>query len=200
MSFVLLSISALSQGGAAGNAFPGTFLGWNNTNGINPLLFKTNNTNRLKINGNLSYTLNGYAGARDGNLLIGLSNNLLSTGQNIFTGSSGAFSLLHINGPGSGVQEFGYRPWMQTGITFTDNNDLSYMGLRKVGSGFDITETVIGWADNQGTGVGPDCVAFRFFGGGNGSTIISTNLLETSDLDGLHIAQFAPTGELGLPV
>lgn len=48
---------------------------------------------------------------------------------------------------------------METGITFTDNQDLSYIGLRKVGSGLDITETVIGWADNSGNVVGPDCVA-----------------------------------------
>jgi hypothetical protein len=88
---------------------------------------------------------------------------------------------------------------MQTGITFTDNQDLSYMGLRKLGTGFDITETVIGWADNAGAGsVGPDCVAFRFFGGGNGSTTISNNLQSVNDLDGLHVAQFAPTGEFAL--
>jgi hypothetical protein len=43
----------------------------------------------------------------------------------------GAFSLLHLNGNGI-VQEFGYRPWMKTGITLSDNNDMSYIGLRQV--------------------------------------------------------------------
>jgi hypothetical protein len=37
---------------------------------------------------------------------------------------------------------------MQTGISLTDNQDFSYFGLRKVGSGYDVTETTISWSDN----------------------------------------------------
>lgn len=113
--------------GGSNNIF-GTL--WNS-----PIYTQTNGVNRMKLNGNLSYNIDNYNGARNGNLLIGISNNFIISGQNIYTGSLGAFSLLHINGPGSGIQEFGYRPWMQTGITFTGNRDLSYFGLRQVGSG-----------------------------------------------------------------
>ncbi len=174
------------------------YLGWANNNGVNPLLFKTNATNRMKLNGNINYSLNGYNASRNGNLLIGISNNFITSGQNIYTGSMGAFSLLHINGPGSGIQEFGYRPWMQTGITLTGNRDMSYFGLRQVGTGEDITETTITWSDNNSGSTGPDDMVFRFTGAGNGNTAISTNLTTTGDLDGLHIARFAPTGEFGL--
>ena len=71
-------------------------------------------------------------------MLIGNDGPLLTGAGNIYT-AKGAFSLLHINGPGSGLQEYGYRPWMQTGITLTGNRDLSYFGLRQVGTGEDIT-------------------------------------------------------------
>lgn len=164
-----------------------------------PIYTITDNTYRTKLNGNVNYTLSGYAGNRNGNLLIGFNTNAISTGQSIYSSNLGAFSLLHINGPGSGLQEFGYRPWMQTGITFTGNRDLSYFGLRQVGTGEDVTETTITWSDNSGTSFpGPDDMVFRFTGNGNGSNLISTNYTTPDDLDGLHIARFAPTGEFAL--
>ncbi len=175
------------------------YLGWNNSNGINPLLFKTNATNRMKLNGNTNYGIDGYFAPRNGYLLLGISNNSISPGwQNIYT-QKGAFSLLHINGPGSAYQEYGYRPWMKTGVTFTGNEDLSYFGLRKVGSGGDITETTITWSDNSNSSQwGPDDMTFRFTGSGSGSNTISSNLNTINDLDGLHIARFTPSGEFGL--
>ena len=101
------------------------FLGWNNTNGANPLFFRTNAINRMKLNGNVNYTINGYAGTRNGNMLLGFSNNSMADGQNIYT-QKGAFSLLHINGSGSSYQEYGYHPWTKTGVTFTGTScDLS---------------------------------------------------------------------------
>lgn len=161
---------------------------------------------RMKVNGIFAsaftqYTIGGYGWNQGvnstGYVLMG-TNKTSGTSPLIYN-DKGAFSLLHLNGRnGSFVQEGGYRPWMQTGVTLTDNQDLSYMGLRKVGTGFDITETVIGWADNAGSSSGPDCVAFRFFGAGDGVTTINTNLQSVNDLDGLHVAQFAPTGEFGL--
>jgi hypothetical protein len=43
---------------------------------------------------------------------------------------------LHLNGRDQGfAQDFGFRPWMKTGITLTDNQDLSYMGLRQIDDG-----------------------------------------------------------------
>jgi hypothetical protein len=91
----------------------------------------------------------------------------------------------------------GYRPWMQTGISLTDNQDFSYFGLRKVGSGYDVTETTISWSDNINSD-GPDDFTLRFFGDGNGNTQIDRNNLRNGgDLDGLHLARFTPTGLIG---
>lgn len=163
----------------------------------------------MKINGNVNYAINGYASAaRNGNVLIGAQNTSMAFGNaNIYT-QAGAFSLLHLNGAVSGgvdnYQEFGYRPWMYTGLTMTGNRDFAYFGLRQVGTGADHTETVFMWADNGAGGGpdspdGPDNMVFRFSGyGGSDGTIISNDRRSTTDLDGLHVATFNPTGYFGL--
>ncbi len=92
---------------------------------------------RMKLNGDFNvgqYLINGYGAPQGvnttGYLLLGVNNTSASSGQDLYT-NKGAFSLLHLNGEGSSYQEFGYRPWMKTGVTFTGNRDLSYFGLRK---------------------------------------------------------------------
>ncbi|MBI2721203.1 MAG: hypothetical protein HYX39_03400, partial [Bacteroidetes bacterium] len=67
----LLQGTSFAQSSSANNAFLfGNFLGWNNTNGANILPFRTNNVQRLQINGtsNLAAPFNtngnntGYVG------------------------------------------------------------------------------------------------------------------------------------------
>jgi hypothetical protein len=149
----------------------------------------TNNTNQYPINGfNFSTGIN-----TTGYLLLGNDINSLYSNK-------GAFSLLHLNGQdntGVGtVQEYGYRPWMKTGITLTGNSDMSYMGLRQLGTGADVTETVISWADNAGTISGPDELTFRYTQG-SGSTY-NANFADPDDMDGRHIARFTGEGFMGL--
>jgi hypothetical protein len=103
-----------------------------------PIYTQTFGINRTKLNGNVNYPINGVlppaATGRNGFMLIGQSNNLMnSSNQNIYN-AFGAFSLLHLNGAGTEVQQFGHRVWMHTGVTFTGNRDLSYFGLRKIGA------------------------------------------------------------------
>jgi hypothetical protein len=71
------------------------------------------------------------------------------------------------------------------------------MGIRRVGEDNNFTETVIGWANDNGAGVGPDDLCFRFLAGGNGDTTIGTNLDAVGDLDGRHIARFTAGGNIG---
>jgi hypothetical protein len=94
------------------------------------LFTRTAGINRTKLNHNVAYAINGHNANRNGYLLLGHSQTYSAS---LFgTGASGAFSLLHLNGDdGTFVQEGGYRPWMRTGITFTSNNDLMYVGHRK---------------------------------------------------------------------
>ncbi|MEX1193423.1 MAG: hypothetical protein WEA99_15745, partial [Brumimicrobium sp.] len=164
---------------------------------------------RMKLNGIFTgvgqYPVNGYSGPQGvnttGYLLLGENNTSMADGQNIYS-QKGAFSLLHLNGPGSVYQEFGYRPWMKTGVTFTGNRDLSYFGLRKLSTDAteeDKTETVVLWSDNTNNTSGPDKLVFRFSGfGGSDNNSVSSNRLSNTDLDGIHVAQFTGTGFMGL--
>ncbi|NBX78768.1 MAG: hypothetical protein EBQ94_00025, partial [Flavobacteriales bacterium] len=96
----------------------------------------TNSVNRMKMNGTVSYGINGYISplnpvnslGRDGYLLLG--SQLGGVSDLYSSGNTGAYSLLHLQG--QSINPAGYRPWMKTGITLTDNGDLSYLGLRAV--------------------------------------------------------------------
>jgi hypothetical protein len=182
--------------GPIGNAWAaGKFLGFNASSGVNPLYTRTNNINRMKLNGSVAYAVNGFPGARNGYLLLGDGSGLSAP---LFTGATtGAYSQLHLTGnDGAFIPSGGYRPWMKTGITLTDNQDLSYFGVRNVL--LDVNETVIAWSDNAGTsGSGPDDMVFRFLSGAGG-TISTTDLVSDADLDGLHIARFTGIGNFGL--
>lgn len=169
---------------------------------------------RMKLNGWYSaanqYPVNSYTRANgvytEGYLGLGWNKEGLWSRDNQPGVTRGPFSLLHLNGyAGDFVQSGGYRPWMKTGISFTDNEDFSYIGLRRFGiadipanlsTATDITETVIAWSDNGGTGFGPDELAFRFTAGG-GSTSTSSNRNLPTDLDGKMIAQFRANGNVG---
>lgn len=200
---ILFSVIVFGQStGGSPNYGPNKYLGYNGTSGPNPLLFKTNATTRMQLNGSLSYGVDGLpAQAKSGYLLIG---NDIPLNNDLFSNGFGAFSMLHLAGrDGQFVQEFGYRNWMKTGVTFTDNTDLSYIGLRQVGTGYDKTETTITWADNASGAQGPDDMVFRFTGWNNpntnsASSINSTNLMTTDDEDGLHIARFTGDGYMAL--
>lgn len=171
---ILIVNYAHSQVSIANNSWlQGRYVGFDISNGINPLLFKTNAINRMKLNGLYTsgtnqYPIDGFAFGTaptnintSGYLLLGQEQQ-----NGNFFNTKGAFSMLHLNGDkGTFVQELGYRPWMRTGITFTDNQDLSYFGLRQVGTGNDITETTMTWSDNSSTANGPDDFVFRFTGG-----------------------------------
>lgn len=178
------------------NSNIGTAATWNA-----PFRSITNGILRSKFNQTISYPVNGNNATRDGYFLLsplgngGLSN---STGL-IFDDNRGAFSILHLNGRGI-VQEFGARPWWQTGITLTDNSDAAYIGLRQIGTGIDVTEMVINWTDNTAGGdFGPDDMVFRFTSAGFGNTTVNNTDYRTSeDLDGLHVARFTAGGFMGL--
>jgi hypothetical protein len=201
---LLLSAGAFSQVSTLGNSGAATdYVGWDNAqpfplqirhNANQPMEFFTNSIQRIRLNHNVNYAVNGDGGqARNGFVLIGQNNNLMGGGP---VYNNGAFSLLHLNGDGSEVQQFGYRNWMRTGITMTGNRDLSYFGLRYLGTtGEDVTETTIAWSDNP-LAEGPDDLAFRFLSGAH-SSVISSDFGANNDLDGLHVARFTPTGQIG---
>ncbi len=152
-----------------------------------PLYVYTQNAPRMKVNGNVTTTVNGFTQARDG--YVGIGENSL----NIWTNTPGPFSLLHLSGR-NGPQQFGFRPWMQTGISFTSNDDFAYIGHKQNGPGLDITDLVIAWGDNAFGGFGPDMLKFVFSSGaGTGN-----NDLNGDHIDGREIMRLTGVGNVGI--
>lgn len=188
--------SQATNGALINNVYsPIGYIGWSGTNGINPLFFRTNATDRMVINGNKTVGINGYGGQVT-NGFIGIGPNLAAQGFPWNAANAGPFSLLHLNsGVGGFVQSFGWRPWMKYGITSTHNQDLMFIGQRQNGNGFDVTDVVIGWADNSGPGaVGPDNMVFNFLtGGANG-----TDDLAGTASNGREIIRLTGYGNVGI--
>jgi len=122
--------------------------------GNSPIYTQTDGVMRSKLNGTFigttQYSINGFGGLQGvnttGYFLLGVD---YGTGANSFYNSRGAFSLMHLNGNSNGstfVQDGGYRPWMKTGITFTDNQDRAYVGYRA--NALDVSDFVINWSDH----------------------------------------------------
>jgi hypothetical protein len=71
------------------------------------------------IDGTRNISRYGYTGL--GTFTVGGAN---------YWGANSPFSQLHLIGRnGNFIQQVGYRSWMQTGITFSDNQDFAYFGL-----------------------------------------------------------------------
>jgi hypothetical protein len=94
-----INAQSTTSGVGVGNVWGATkYLGWDGASGVNPLLFKTNNLNRMKLNGNLTYSVNSYSQTRNGYLLIGPDMPMSYGGPNELYSNYGAFSQLHLNG------------------------------------------------------------------------------------------------------
>jgi hypothetical protein len=217
------TVSAQSSFATTNSLIPPQFLGFNGTgpggaktlqirNNYNlPIEMYTNGIQRMHINQNKTL---GVANAIDGfqvntSGFVGIGPN---TGN--LWNTTGPFTLLHLNGetaPGDFAQQWGYRPWMRTGISFTDQVDYSYVGYRSVDASANLNEFTISWGNDlipasSPISAGPDDMVFRFVAaigddvvpnpptGDRGSADFSTN----DDFDGRHIARFTPLGFFGL--
>ncbi|MBI3502669.1 MAG: hypothetical protein HY063_12835 [Bacteroidetes bacterium] len=175
----------IAGNGAANNVMATNFnspIYWG-TNGN--LASNTGSGLKMKLNGlftaGTQYPINGYPTAAfpapstsvntTGYLLLSINNLGVSGNPIMGTQNQGAFSQLHLNGDGTFVQEFGYRPWMKTGVTFTSNNDLMYVGHKRNGIGTDITDAVVAWSDNGSGPSGPDVLKFVFTAGSNSANV-----------------------------
>lgn len=162
---------------------------------------KTNSILRSKLNGTVAYNVNGFVAARDGYMLLGPD---APVGGGSLYNTKGAFSLLHLNGTTTlAAIELGYRPWMKTGITFTENSDLMYVGRKSEGTGpstADQTDAVIAWADD-GSGppfFGPDNLRFMFTFGNAAGTSAPNGDLTGGGMDGREVMRMTPQGNVGV--
>ncbi|MBK8226784.1 MAG: tail fiber domain-containing protein [Flavobacteriales bacterium] len=127
-----------------------------------PIEWYTNAIRRMYLQQDLSYQIGSFPGQdKFGHLL-------LSPDVDVFfsnlTYARGPFTLLHLAAATDNAQEVSYRPWMNTGITFTGNADHGYVG-QKAGE-LDYTDMVIHWSDNPGETL-KDRMRFIFTSGFN---------------------------------
>lgn len=172
--------------------------------------FTTGNNQRMHINQNRQSILGSYNNIPTSGY-VGIGRNTGNIwGTNIAIGS-GPYTLLHLNNDIGSPETNGYRPWMRGGVSFTENVDFGYVGMRPF---FDNSgnfgnaniienrnEFVIAWANNPNTGsVGSDDLCFRFTSNVDGfaNSINTGDLFSPSDLDGRHIARFTALGNMGL--
>jgi hypothetical protein len=104
LSWSLKSVAQATNGVVANNGYNlNGYLGWNNTSGFNPLLFKTNAINRMKLNGLYTSGSNQYA--IDGFTFGATANNINTSGylllgpentNGTFYTTKGAYSALNI--------------------------------------------------------------------------------------------------------
>jgi hypothetical protein len=153
VAMILSPYCVLSQSTSANNTpFAGKFLGYDAGQNLE---LRTNNLTHMQMMQTGNSTINGFNIDRSG--FVGLSQN-----PTFFTtGPQSPFSLLHLNGDNNGgnAQEIGYRSWMRHGITLTHNQDLMFVGQRRISN--DVTDAVIAWADND-IFPGPDNLCFVF--------------------------------------
>ncbi|WP_461791364.1 tail fiber domain-containing protein [Pedobacter sp.] len=153
MSPILHSQS--SDAGVTGNNYTAAkFLGWNATNGVNPLFFRTNNTTRMRLNGDelLNYLGTNYMVDVRGHLGIGFNN---------YFATESPLTMLHLEGPNNTIFNGGqFRGWMKTGVLSRENSDAMYVGMKPEGT--NRSDAVVYWSDDAGGTDGPDNLRFLF--------------------------------------
>lgn len=167
----------------------------------NFLLRTGGDVNRFKLNGTYGGAFPQYSiGAYDGTTGVNTSGYMLLSSipaSALYGNNNGAWSLLHLDGQG-GSSPNAYRPWMQTGLTYTAGGDMAYSGYRVLQA--DRTEMTLAWSNDGNNNFGPDDMVFRFLGfanTANANTVNANNTL-ANDLDGRHVARFTPIGNFGI--
>jgi len=195
---IVLAQLVVAQSSSSTNIFaPGKFLGFTN-NGASPLDFRTNNTNRMVINGNLTTLIQGVNQNVTG--YVGISP------LGYFANNSPR-AMLHLDGP-TNVPQFGgdWRSWMQTGMYLRENSDAMYVGLKNefASGGVNRSDAVINWSDDPTTNGGVDKLRFLFTSTANSGNGDNTNPLLGSSYNGYEMMRMqsypAITNGAGFPV
>lgn len=201
--FSITSSPDWNKGGNSGVPTTPNVIGptWNSA-----FYFRTGSDLRMKLNGPISYPINGYNRDRQGFLLLTNNPDAIayenSIGQNPMNQSNyGAFSLLHLIGDESNnVQTDGYRSWMRNGLLFSNNFDAGFIGVRKMNltTGDDVSDFVINWNDNYGTSPGtgtPDNLIFSFT---SGEDSLDVNHLTGRSYYGREVMRLTTNGNIGM--
>ncbi len=184
---LLITPNIFAQSTVATNVYaPGRFLGWTNSNGANPLEFRTNNINRMRLNGTQTnnYLGTGFLHDVSGHLGIGLNN---------YFAINTPLTMLHLEGPNNTIFDGGqFRGWMRTGMFARENSDAMYVGMKPEGP--NRSDAVVSWSDDN-LGGGPDYMRFLF------TTTLNilpgaVNPLIGNSQNGYEFMRMSPTGPL----
>lgn len=182
--------SQSTDGGFTGNNWGANkFLGWNNTNGVNPLLFRTNNLTRIRLNGNQTANISFINQNTSGYLGISPSG---------YFNTNSPWSMLHLEGPNNTIFTGGqWRSWMKTGLFMRENSDAMYVGLKQE-AGTNRSDAIVSWSDDAGS----DRLRFLFTGtslNGNGD---NPNNLSANSFEGyefMRMESSGPVNQAGTP-
>lgn len=193
---LIITTQANAQISYTSNSF-GTatdYVGWDNTNnfpleirhnGNFPINTYTNTTHRMKINPDLTTTINSVTQSFSG--FVGIA-------PNGYFANNTPITLLHLIGPdnsGYGIGG-GWRRWMSTGIFINEHSDGMYIGMKPVIGATNRSNAVINWNDDPFTG-SVDKLSFVFTqanGNGNGT---GTNPINSNSLSGYEFMLMAPS-------
>jgi hypothetical protein len=178
LAFFLFGTACFGQSSSATNNSTGAtqFLGFNGIGGGGPKILElrnnynlpinmfTNASHRIKINANLTTTVNGVNKQFNG--FVGIS-------PNGYFNTNTPWSMLHLDGSNNtSFPGGGWRQWMNTGTFMRENSDGMYVGLKQEGT--NRSDAIINWSDDPSGSAGPDKLRFIHTGGnlgnGNGQT------------------------------
>lgn len=131
------------------------YLGFDASNGVNPLFFRTNNITRMRLNGEETHNYLGTGFPVDVKGHLGI-------GFNGYFQNNTPLTMLHLEGP-TNVPMFNggqLRAWMKTGLFARESSDFMYVGMKPVGT--NRVDAAIAWGDDFGSPEGPDNLVFLF--------------------------------------
>ena len=134
-----------TNGNPVNNNYNAThFVGFNNTNGANPLFFRTNALTRMRLNGTQTNNYNGFFHDVSGHFGIGLNN---------YFATNTPLTMLHLEGDNNTTFQFGqFRGWMRTGVFMRENSDGMYVGMMSISGSLNRSDAIISWSDD------PNCL------------------------------------------
>lgn len=181
-----LSFSQATNGNLANNNYNATgYIGWSNTNGANPLHFRTNAITRMRLNGTQNATLNGVVNHN--------VSGYFGIGPNGYFNTNTPWSMLHLEGPdNTGFGGNGWRRWMNTGFFMRENSDGMYVGMMEIPGPLNRSDAIISWSDDVNASNNVDKLRFIFVGNNDGNGGGLTNPLFAGSLYGYEYMRMHP--------
>jgi hypothetical protein len=161
------------------------YLGFDASNGVNPLFFRTNAITRMRLNGTQNATLNGVANHN--------VSGYFGIGPNGFFNTNTPWAMLHLEGPdNTGFGGNGWRRWMNTGLFMRENSDGMYVGMMAIPETLNRSDAIISWSDDVNASNNVDKLRFIFVGNNDGNGGGSTNPLFAGSLYGYEYMRMHP--------